>query len=80
MRTFLTSLGITSWHAKLTMAAMKYSSIIEIGIFFESKINILLEAECEINKVGVLQTGSEIGLHNLSSSKTPAPLPPLPQA
>ena len=65
MRTFLTSLGLASEHAKLKMAAMKYSSIIEIGIFLESGINILLEAECEINKVGVLHTGSEIGLHNL---------------
>ena len=39
----------------------------------ESQINILLEAECEINKI--LQIGGEI--NNVSSSKTPAPPPPL---
>ena len=39
--------------------------------FKESEINILLGAECERNKI--LHAGGEI--NNLSSSKTPAPLP-----
>ena len=39
--------------------------------FKESEINILLGPECERNKI--LHAGGEI--NNLSSSKTPAPLP-----